>query len=609
MEQARGRGELLSSTHAVKASRGHLAMPTRADESLAQTAIEVDPASMSLEIASTHGPLERSNSYRHQRRLRQGSVKGSLSVQMCRPSPAKEQRRAIPQQQWDEDPFQAEPEITITLLGAYFAHDSTTTYGLLPHGAFLHWVQHDSSKRPDERMALNAVLAVGSIFAGRETACFGQRCARAAMTALSGRFGWFSVPIVQTRLLLSIYELAMGNESTAWDYVGLAVRAACAMRYNDEEGCQEPAQGVDEHLRYREYGLSGEQIAECRRRSFWSAFLVDCASGLNNGAPCSISIEDIHLRFPCADDDYANSMPSHAPVFGIGFVDLRASACFQSGGFADTTWLILLSVAWMNISDPLRRTKYYEPRTYRRQYEKARAESYCCMQSWRSTLPDYMQFTEANLHHSMRNGYAGILISTHVLYHSVLMQVNRYIRHRLLPDLAPRNIRATRCHAHAILRIMCAMQSYRRKFSYQPIHQLNGLAFDDFRLGPAVLSAIDILAAGGPNAELEPIMEGVEGGLEYLHGLSLVWRQTVDVRRVAELRVMQLRSVLRTVDSAARDGLWLGLRRDPGNCSVEPRLDLEHDCVYGVDTRVYCLALTRGDHDLEILGRDLAAGY
>jgi hypothetical protein len=83
--------------------------------------------------------------------------------------------------------------------------------------------------------------------------------------------GKFSLAIVQARLLVAGYNHLIGKDSTGWDLSGSALRIISAMRLNTEEGCGDD---LDEFNR-RYFSFTREQLKECRRRTFWTAFLVD----------------------------------------------------------------------------------------------------------------------------------------------------------------------------------------------------------------------------------------------------------------------------------------------------------------------------------------------
>jgi hypothetical protein len=175
---------------------------------------------------------------------------------------------------WDQDPYLYDPEATMRFVELFFAQSAREVSIMFPRGAFTRWVRTCRDKCQRECMALYAVLAMGSIFAENEFSSFAKICAERASQAVSMIDGKFSLAIVQARLLVAGYNHLVGRDSTGWDLSGSALRIISAMRLNTEEGCGED---LDEFNR-RYFSFSSEQLKECRRRTFWTAFLVDVSA-------------------------------------------------------------------------------------------------------------------------------------------------------------------------------------------------------------------------------------------------------------------------------------------------------------------------------------------
>ena len=187
---------------------------------------------------------------------------------MVNPSPRPEK---LDPSSWDQDPYLYDPEATMRFLELFFAQSAREVSIMFPRNAFTRWVRQCREKCQRECMVLYAVLALGSIFAENEFSSFAKICADRAGQAVSRIDGKFSVALVQARLLVAGYNHLIGKDSAGWDLSGSALRVISAMRLNSEEGCGED---LDEFTR-RYYSFSREQLRECRRRTFWTAFLVD----------------------------------------------------------------------------------------------------------------------------------------------------------------------------------------------------------------------------------------------------------------------------------------------------------------------------------------------
>jgi hypothetical protein len=244
---------------------------------------------------------------------------------------------------WEDDPYYTDPDATVHLLEEYFAHVNSGTYCMFPRVTFMNWLTTAHDKCQNERMVLYAMLAMGSIFAAPGFAGVGKRCAELATEGLASKVGRFSLPVIHVRLLLALYNFAKGNEGAAWEYCGLAIRAISALRYNHEEGCLISPKKQDPIL---EYGLTREQVMECRRRTFWAGFLMDRYNGFCGGMLCVINPADVYLRLPCADDSYESSMASVAPFYNNGTIDRSLTVLNASSPVSPMAWLAVVGGIW-----------------------------------------------------------------------------------------------------------------------------------------------------------------------------------------------------------------------------------------------------------------------
>ncbi|KAM0723881.1 hypothetical protein Q7P37_000871 [Cladosporium fusiforme] len=477
---------------------------------------------------------------------------------------------------WEEDPYSIDPDLTIHLLELYFSHVNNATYCMFPRVTFMNWLTTSREKCQNERMVLYALLAMGSVFAGQEYSGVGKRCAELAMEGSMGKIGRFGLPVVQVRLLLALYNFAKGNEGAAWDYCGLGIRAISALRLNHEEGCE-----IDRSRKTPliEYGLTREQGTECRRRTFWAGYLMDRYNGFCGGMLCTINPADIYLRLPCAEDAYESSMPSQAPFYNNGTIEPSSATLNASSPVSPMAWLTQVASIWGEVMGFIYRSTNHNKTEYRRAYEAIYGDTHAALQDWSAQLPGYLQYSEANLDRSIQER---------------AMPAPSYpFTHALAPDLAPRNIRAAHHHAHRLLGIMRAVQTARRDIVH---HHSTGrpsrFVFSVPFPGYATLSAVDIIGAGGPESTLGPTLDGMANGLECLRELAQYWSSALEQSRSGERRLLQLKNVLSRPYKAS-SGCWLG--RNWGiEGPLEQEFELESDCIYGCDDKVYFSALEDG---------------
>ncbi|KAK5119829.1 hypothetical protein LTR85_007155 [Meristemomyces frigidus] len=499
---------------------------------------------------------------------------------------------------WEEDPYNIDREIVLHLVELYFTHINSAAYSLFPRESFLHWLRTCADKCLNERMVLYAILAVASVFADDQLSSFGKQCAQIAKDAISAQVGHHNICVVQARLLIGLYHFARGSYGAAWDYSGSAIRASTSpsLRLND-------GKGRDENDSAEEYGstlgggrnefsFSKNQLKECWRRTFWSCFLID---RYENGTLCAVTVQDVFLRLPCADDAYEQSLPSGAPYFNNGVIDAADTILTPASPICPMAWLALIAAIWGDALNFTNRVAHRADSTYRVAYESQYSETHIQLQGWSSRLPEHLQYTVANLDRSIQGGYASTFISMHALYNFILIRINRYVRHAQMPDLIPRNIRAAHYHANTLLGMMGAVRNARRGFadtaSGRPTDSTLAAPF----AGLAILSAIDIVGAGGLDSNLGTTLEVMNGGLSCLREMAKSWNSARDQLRECERRYYQIHNILKR-PFKAQSGAWLGREwgmKDP----LEKEFKSPNDCIYADDgggdghTRIYFDAL------------------
>lgn len=180
---------------------------------------------------------------------------------------------------WGANPYQVDPDVTMHYMETYFVHINAATYRIFPRKHFLHWVKNETVKSSNDLMLIYTILAMGSVFSSRnERNQEGSLFSKIAGYAVEKNHGNYSLQLVQSRLLLAFYHFSTGDTAKAWDYGGMGFRVASGLKLNLEEGATEIIE--DEIM---EYGLNRHALAECRRRTFWSAYMMDVSVLLENG--------------------------------------------------------------------------------------------------------------------------------------------------------------------------------------------------------------------------------------------------------------------------------------------------------------------------------------
>ncbi|KAI4732150.1 hypothetical protein E4T49_00150 [Aureobasidium sp. EXF-10728] len=514
---------------------------------------------------------------------------------MVNPSPGPEK---LEPSSWDQDPYFYDPEATMRFLELFFAQSAREVSIMFPRGAFTRWVRQCREKCQRECMVLYAVLAMGSIFAENEFSSFAKICADRAGQAVSRIDGKFSLSLVQARLLVAGYNHLVGRDSTGWDLSGSALRVISAMRLNSEEGCGED---LDEFTR-RYFSFSREQLKECRRRTFWTAFLVDRYHGFCGGLLCAIQLEDIQLRLPCNDQIYEEGLASDAPLFdcyqpGMGLQSLDPKLSTPS----PAAYTMIIASLWTNVTNLIfrRPRQTADSGSYVKSHESLLGDVQAKLFDWRTSLPSHLQYSRQRLVEATQHGYAGSLIAMHALYHISQMKAARNAHHELLsPHTTSRQIRLAHKNAVRLLEMVCDIRSTKPHGSGKGQDPINLLS-PFFAYG--ITTAIDILSAGGLKEDFGHIMRLVNDSIATLHDLAqfcasarIQAKQTS--KRMALMEVRAAENFEATAVVAAPRATNAGMNENCWRISepMEQVFTLQQDVCYGTSPAIYFKALREG---------------
>jgi hypothetical protein len=462
--------------------------------------------------------------------------------------------------QWEQDPFETDPRLTMDLLELYFRHAGRATYSMFPRRAFLSWVETSRDKSQDHLMLLYSILAMGSVFAtDPERKALGKRFVSVASYAAEKRFGKFSLQLCQTRLMLALYLFAKGKSQEAWDYCGAGLRALSALKLNTEDGIKDLA---DSSVNL-DYGFDRQTFEECCRRTFWSGLLMDVSydiikdpapvdftspqryNGFFGGTLFVLSVEDAFVRLPCRENMYGASTPSDAPYLSEELLSGRGAPNPAMGHMAH---LCLISTVWGEVLTFTGRAARRPDTGYERHYETFYAKTYEKLDAWHAMLPADLRYTPQNLDTSIIEGYAGTFISIHALYCAATIRLNRHVRINALPtDKICRNLKQAFCMASNYLSIMHSVAKVNRQ-QRLPATSASEFLFSTPFPGYALMLSVDVLTSSGLFSTLPNLIETLSTSLSCIDELASFWASAKIQQKTVSYRIKQL------ADIAAQDG-------------------------------------------------------
>jgi hypothetical protein len=493
---------------------------------------------------------------------------------------------------WDLDPFETMPGMTEHYLHHYFANINMTSYSLFPRERFLQWVRTDREKTQAEKMLLYAMLAHGTIFSSKiakvrnaDRKVF-EKIARGAMGESVGRL---SLPMVQTRLILSLLHYAIGNGFRAWDYCGMAIRAACGMKLNMEKGLQQttdderPAFGFDETI-----------LIECRRRTFWSTYIMDRYNGFCSGHMGLLQNGNCLLRLPCDEAAFARGEIPRTPFFHTPEMDPKLSLEADRSGLGMMAYLVEVSTIWGDILGKAYRSEYCRAEQHREPAEEFFQAQSAKLETWKAGLASHLHPTQDNIDRAFQEGYIGVLVSLWLLYHCAAMKLYRHVRCQYMkPEHIERNLHKARHHAREVLEMMPSLAKANREKRMPESAFIVSTPFT----GYGIFMAVDILTSTGSLAELPALLELLSSGGEVMEELAQYWSSA---QRQWKMIGERLQNLLSTVHTAR---ITTGKTAFYAQMPMEVVFGMEHDLIYDVPLgqRMRAIGLKDLSHDGEEL--------
>jgi hypothetical protein len=323
------------------------------------------------------------------------------------------------------------------------------------------------------------------------------------------------------------------------------------------------------------------------------------------GLPCTVQVEDIHVRLPTTERTYEEGSPSDMLIFD-SHQPLMVVTHIEEGSNVPSpaTYTIVIAVLWTLaaklLSGPSRRLA--DPNSRPNDYESTVYDIQARLLEWRSSLPPHLNHSRQALTKAIRCGYAGSLISMHTLYHMTQFKFARHTYHEhLSPSTIARHIQIAHTHAFAFLEIVCDLGSQigsTGSAGSEGVSQQIS-AWSSFIVS-STLTAIDTISAGGLRQNIKSTMMTLEKSVLSLCNFARFHTITgSQIRRMRE-RVAQIEVwVVKRLNASAFDIDSLATSGEENESywtieePMEKRYSLQQDIIYGTSPSVYFLALSR----------------
>lgn len=413
-------------------------------------------------------------------------------------------------------------------------------------------------------MLVYSILALGSLLSTSGSSELDARMEQTNHYAQVARYATehssMSLQLVQARILLSLYYMAISRPIDANEMSSGAVSAAVYLQLNLELD-----QSPDVGLKTFPYGLTRAGFAECRRRTFWSCFLLERLNGLFPTRMAVTNPADIFLRLPMDIGSFEEQEDISVPVSAFGNLDYSAlperdqkhcevQAADKGTRVGIMGYLIQVVALWgeamaliYRVAHSGNRLSEDEVDTMARFHQRVLSR----LESWRSSLsPDFV-FSAATLENVLREN-KGSLVLMHLIYHLTMVKAHRHIHPRFSTSSLQRSeyARIARTNAHQLLGLVYTVANHiGATGSANPDGTSMPPPFTSF----AVLEAVDVLSAEGRIQDLAALIEGLGNAQYVLEILCLVWEDARAHRSILDYhlnRLLALRDRTEGLDDA-----------------------------------------------------------
>ncbi|KAF5583028.1 transcriptional regulatory [Fusarium pseudocircinatum] len=153
--------------------------------------------------------------------------------------------------------------------------------------------QHGANNRSSASKTKSGPLYASDFFATALTTALGPL--RTVMDTLT-------VERIQSFLMLGLFEWSQENNSSAWMYLGIAIRMAKLMRLeqDDQRMAILENQAPDKN-RFERKSPEIAIIRETRRRTMHGCFILDRLMSCGSERPLSIAVESMLIQLPCSE--------------------------------------------------------------------------------------------------------------------------------------------------------------------------------------------------------------------------------------------------------------------------------------------------------------------
>jgi hypothetical protein len=286
------------------------------------------------------------------------------------------------------------PQSISTVLSQFFGHiDNAIVIRFLPEDIFKSWVASSAHRKsPDDMMLLYSILAIGVVLSGgpRDTAFEYAQVAHYAQKSSTTP----SLHLVQSRILLALYNMAASRFSKANELISSATATGAYLQLSEEID-----RSKDADLAVYPFAMTRKCYVETRRRTLWLLFMLERLRPLFR--EFREATRALMLMFNPYESSFKNFSEKSSDI---------------------TSHLVEIVHVWSSCQSVIHRlasrpngsnTEGLQVRTLTKR-----------IHDWHSALPSRLSFGASNLELAAFSGKVGSFVTMHLLCHHALIQLN-----------------------------------------------------------------------------------------------------------------------------------------------------------------------------------------
>ncbi|EXU94716.1 Zn(2)-Cys(6) zinc finger domain protein [Metarhizium robertsii] len=462
---------------------------------------------------------------------------------------------------WRTDPYVSNPQSISAVLSQFFGHiDNSIVIRFLPEDIFKSWVASSAHRKsPDDMMLLYSILAIGVVLSGgpRDTAFEYAQVAHYAQKSSTTP----SLHLVQSRILLALYNVAASRFSKANELISSATATGAYLQLNEEID-----RSKDADLAVYPFGMTRKCYAETRRRTLWSLFMLERLSPLFPKRPTMIHAEDIHIRLPSDSESFERQLDdtdAHVQPIRNHLVEIVH------------VWSSCQSIIHRLASRPNgSNAEGLQVRTLTKR-----------IHDWHSALPSRLSFGTSNLELAAFSGKVGSFLTMHLLCHHALIQLNRYHLSvgKLSAEYRSSHLQECLDNARNIIDVMGCLD---RLLRIRPTI----LSTPSPAMAIAVITAMDVLTLSGPPSVTNDVIDCMRIAKAAVDSSADIWEHAQTAQIALDQRLQKLYRIRDhgSRESSANDFCVTNFASDgtkPDHGQILRRLDQTYPICMDV---VYC---------------------